>query len=232
MKNLSVKVFRAINDPARCEKFMEGHTNVLKIYGVTKVTSAKKDWFTDPFVYAIVVESPETGEVFGGARIHIDGGNFPLPIESAIVDFDPKVRPLIKEYSVAGTGELCGLWVSRQLAGMGISFVLIQAAIAIVDQIHLNSLFALCSPFTVSMFQKVGFGVETRLGNEGTFYYPKEDLIATAVFLPDPAILTAAEPEARESILELKGNSFLEKELRAGGQEINIKYNLKLQTDR
>jgi len=34
------KAFRAIDEPEICDQFIEGHANVLKEYGVTKVTSS------------------------------------------------------------------------------------------------------------------------------------------------------------------------------------------------
>ena len=57
---LSIRVFRAIDDLKSCEKFAEGHANVLKDYGVTKVTSARTDWFFNPGVYVVLVEDEET----------------------------------------------------------------------------------------------------------------------------------------------------------------------------
>ena len=53
---------------------------------------------------------------------------------------------------------------------------------------------------------QVGFKVETSLGNEGLFYYPKEDLLATAVILKDVVQLSSADPFERECIFDLRLN--------------------------
>lgn len=39
----------------------------------------------------------------------------------------------------------------------------------------------LCAPTTVKMAKSMGCDVITELGEEGRFYYPKIDLIATAM---------------------------------------------------
>ncbi len=51
---------------------------------------------------------------------------------------------------------------------------------------------------------RVGFELETSLGNNGTFYYPKEGLIATAVLLKDTSALTHADPMERECIMDIR----------------------------
>jgi hypothetical protein len=53
---------------------------------------------------------------------------------------------------------------------------------------------------------RVGFKVETSLGNNGTFYYPKEDLIATAVLLNDVPVLSTADPFEKAAIMDLRKN--------------------------
>ena len=72
---LKIRAFRAIDDQYTCEKFVVGHRHVLESIGVTKVTSSKNEWMVNPAVFVIIVESQDREKVFGGARVHVSGGN-------------------------------------------------------------------------------------------------------------------------------------------------------------
>jgi len=50
----------------------------------------------------------------------------------------------------------------------------------------------------------VGCRVVTNVGNNGTFYYPKLDLLATVVLLEDCINLPYANPEAKEKIITFR----------------------------
>jgi hypothetical protein len=49
-----------------------------------------------------------------------------------------------------------------------------------------------------------GYEIETSVGNNGTFYYPKLDLIATTMLLKDPDTLAKAIDEERDAIFRLR----------------------------
>jgi hypothetical protein len=204
---LKVKLFRAIDDLDSCKKFAEGHGNVLKDYGVTKVTSAKHDWFHNPDVYVALVLSEDEQEVFGGERVHIANNEFPLPIEAAVGMVEPGIYNLVNSYKNAGkTGELCGLWNAKSIAGKGISILLTKIGVVIANVLKMDSLLVLCAPYTVKMCQDAGFEIETSIGNQGTFYYPKLDLIATSLVVKDLENLPQADPEFRVEIQNLIHN--------------------------
>jgi len=200
-----LRAFRAIDDPEACERFIEGHTHVLTSIGVTKVTSSKNEWMHNPAAFVLIVESLDGKKVYGGARVHAAGGTQPLPIEEATGSLDPAIYDLVWKYAQEGTGELCGLWNSREIAGYGVgSIFLSRACVAIATQIGLKTLFALCAPYTVNMGINSGYVIETSIGNEGTFYYPKLDLIATTMILKDADILSLAHEDERTTIFKLR----------------------------
>ncbi len=224
-----LRAFRAIDDPETCLRFIKGHEYVLTSIGVKKVTSSKDDWMFNPAAFVLIVESLDGANVYGGARIHVAGGTQALPIEDATGIMDPKIFDLVWSYAKEGTGEGCGLWNSREIAGYGIgSIFLTRAAIAIAPRIGLKTLFALCAPYTINLTKSVGYRQETGVGNNGTFYYPKLDLLATTMILDDVALLPTASAEDREAILALR-------ELPVGprievlrSKEIEIHYDLSL----
>lgn len=220
-----LRAFRAIDEPQTCALFIEGHTHVLTNIGVTKVSYSKNEWLNNPAAFVIVVESLDGKRVFGGARVHVSGGTELLPLETATYAMDRSVFELVWKYAQHGTGELCGLWNSREIAGYGVgSIFLIRAAVAISYQIGLQSLFALCAPYTVKPVEAVGMQLEASIGNDGTFYYPKLDLIATTMLLRDVPTLTKAYEEDKTAIMKIRNNLNTVREEELRGKKITIHY--------
>lgn len=224
------KAFRAIDDPVRCQNFIKGHADVLRQYGVTKVTSSNNDWMHNPFVYVITVEFEETGEIVSGLRIHIAHPDYPLPMEMAVSQVDHKIFDLVKRYSIEGTGEVSGLWNSKLISGYGIGAVLlIRAGIAITEQLRLGSLLALVAEYTLKPSLLKGFEIEEGIGNSGTFFYPKLDLVATSIVMKDPYNLPKADPEERDIILGIRNNLKCEKIEVGPKGDFLVKYDLILE---
>lgn len=222
-----LRAFRAIDDPKACERFIEGHAHVLTAIGVKKVTSSKNDWMYNPAAFVLIVESLDGEKVYGGVRIHVSGGSEPLPIEEATGHMDPDVYELVHKYAKEGTGEGCGLWNSREIAGYGIgSIFLTRAGAAISSQIGIKSLFALCAPYTVKLAESVGYRIDRSVGNDGTFYYPKLDLLATVMIMKNLDTLTEADDENKEAILSLRGNSNIVRIETLRNKEIEIHYQI------
>lgn len=227
---VKIKAFRAIDDVDTCARYLEGHIDVLKVFGITMITTANNGWFKDPDTYVIIVQDEYEEKVFAGARIQIAKGKYELPIEKALTKFDPYIHKFVKDRMDDGIGELCGLWNSREVVGLGIgSLYLGRIGTAIATHLNLKTLFALCAPITVRNCIKMGYLIETTLGNNGTFYYPKEDLIATVVTLADTAVFTTADTKERDIILNLR-NNLMQQIVQVGprGQNVNINFDLKI----
>jgi hypothetical protein len=228
---IQIRAFRATEDSETCLKFILDHQKVLENHGIYKVTSSSVDWMYSPAVFVIVVESLDRKKLFGGARIHAYNQKDILPIEEATSQMDKRIHSVVRKYAENGTGELCGLWNSIEVAGLGIgSLFSLRAGIVISEQIGLNSLFFLCSPLTLRFNKWVGSRVLNEVGNNGTFYYPKLDLLATAVILEDAITLGHGHPREKEKML------FMRKHLTMITQEkspfknyyVNVHYALKL----
>jgi hypothetical protein len=225
---VKIKAFRSTDQPLLCERFIEGHRRILDAIGIKKVTSSSEEWATNPCSFVILVESSDGSKVLGGARVQAADGKTPLPLEVAAGYMDEKVYNLVKEYMPTGTGEVCGLWNSMEVAGMGIgSIFLIRAALALSEQIGLDSMFALCSPYTTRIAGNYGFLVEKSVGNDGTFYYPKLDLLATIVMQKDNKNLPNASDLETNRIFDLRQNPIqTANELGRKKQLITINYDL------
>ncbi len=228
---IRIRAFRATDDYETCLKFYEGHKKVLENHGITKVTSSSHDWAFRNSVFVIVVESLDKSKLYGGARIHCADGINSLPIEDATHSMDPKISSVVNRYAQTGAGELCGLWNSIEVAGYGIGSIFsIRAATVITEQIGIESLFFLCSPVTVRFTQWIGSRVLTEVGNNGTFYYPKLDLLATAVVLENAVGLENALPRERKRIMGMRKRLSLPTTETSPFKNIlmNVHYDLKL----
>ena len=206
-KEIRIRAFRAPDDVETCYKFIAGHQRMLSIFDIENVTTNTSDWIYNPSIFVVVVETMDSQKLYGGTRLQIADGINPLPIEEATWTMDTRIHDVVAKYAVNGTGELSGLWNSMEVAGYGIgSLFPIMASIVIAEQIGLESLFFLCSPFTVRFNKWVGSRIITEVGNSGTFYYPKLDLLATAVVLEDAITLENAHPRERENIKFMRQN--------------------------
>ena len=203
---IQIRTFKAPDDPEACEKFIVGHQKLLEIFGISKITSNRQDWVDDEHTIVILVEDKDTRAVYGGARVQMVSDRFSLPIETAIGKYDSRIYEMINQDQLqGGTCEICGLWNSREVAGMGIgSYILSRVGVAITKQLPVVSLFVLCAPITVKMGLRLGCTVEKELGNDGLFYYPKDDLIATVMRLKNVDDLSLATDVEREKILSLR----------------------------
>jgi hypothetical protein len=200
-KIIRIRAFRAPEDIATCEKFIEGHRRLLEIhFGIAKITSSSTEWIYHPNTYVIVAESEDKQKVYGGARVQVADGLLPLPIQTAIGKYDERIN----EMAGSGTCEICGLWNSIEVAGMGIgSIFMARVGVVVALQLPIRSIFFLCAPITVRIGKRIGGVIETSLGNNGTFFYPKDDFVATSMMIKDCHELATAEARERERIFDL-----------------------------
>lgn len=228
---IRIRAFRTTQDRESCEMFADGHEQVLRDFGVEKVTSAKKDWMDNPDVYVLVVESEDGKEVYGGSRIHVRNKDFPLPVETAVGEMDPAIYSFIEEDLKYGVGEMCALWNAKSVRGKGVSIMLTKASVAkagakIANLLSIGRLWVLCAPYTVGMVQSAGFEIVDELGDKGTFPYPRPDLPATVLRLKDTDELSKASNENREDIFDLRHSPIQDKVERGPKGEIIISYRL------
>jgi len=103
---------------------------------------------------------------------------------------------------------------------------LTRAGAAISTQVGIKSLFALCAPYTVKLAESVGYRIDTSVGNNGTFYYPKLDLLATVMIMRNLDTLTEADQENKDAILSLRNNSNIVRIETLRNKEIEIHYQI------
>ncbi len=227
---IRIRAFRAIDDEPACNLYAKEHMDVLKIFGITKITTANNSWIKNPNVYVIMAERVSDNQPVGGARVHLYHEDYPLPMDDAVKDFDPSVKELLARHSQSGgTGEICGLWNSRDVAGWGIgTMFLSRAGVSICTQLPMRTMHVLCAEHTIGITLEKGFVIEKELGNSGTFYYPKEGLVATAAVINDVHTLADANEVDRNIIMSLRENPMQRREETNNEHKIEIEYQLRL----
>jgi len=193
-------------------------------------TSAKIDWVLNPDVYVILVSAEKDGKALAGGRIHQANRKNPLPLEDAVGNMDDRIYKMVDDRTDAGTGEFCGLWNSWEIAGLGIGSVHLSiASVALAGILKLDTLFSLCAPATYRNSIRGGFRVITEIGVNGKFYYPKEDLTATAILIDDVQNLPETHDDIKAAIMELRANHTFSQQLTAKtGEMVNLHFDLNL----
>lgn len=231
---ISIRAFKAIDNPISCEKYIEGHRKLLESYGVAEIVAPNHNWVQDPGAYVIIVENMITGKTLGGTRIQIRSEMLSLPLEDAVGKMDKKVYDLVNEYDKNGTAEFCGLWNSREVAGMGIGSVFLvragvaRAGVVIANELNIQSLFALCASYTLPIAKKAGFIVESSVGDNGTFPYPKDEFKAIVAINKDLKKLSYATDYERKEINDLRKNPIQTKIEKGPRGETTVLYDLKI----
>lgn len=199
--------FRAIDEPELCQKFIDGHSSLLKDLGINKLTSADARWCNNPYAYVLLVKTKNGNKYIAGARLEIKSNATDLPVEEALEDFDTSIIDYVQNIRKDGdVGEICGLWISKDFLGIGLAVILLRADLSLALPLNVKTLLFLCSDDTKRMLKRMGCTIETKLGNNGTFYYPKMDLIATFMIIENIRDLNTATEEDRMKIYSL-GNS-------------------------
>ena len=233
-----IYAFKANEKPDECQQFAQGHAEVLTSYGITKLTTLDHSWMEDPDVYAIAVKDTASNEMVGGGRFHITdlSTRTLLPLEKAINPLEPNITPLIDQY-IDKTGkkvsEICALWNARKVWGKSLGTLVCRAIVArsglvLANQLGIGTSLVFCAPWTVKMCEDTGYKIETNIGNQGTFPYPKPDLLATLMAVHDLNRLAYATETNRQAIYSLRQNPIQETLESYKKGQFKISYNLAL----
>ena len=228
--NFRIFVFRAIDEPELCEKYIIGHRKVLADYGITKVTTNNRDWMSHPFIYCAVAENSDTNELVGGVRIQISDGIHPLPVESAIGGMDDRIYDKVKQFALkGGISESCGLWTDKSIKGIGMARYLMRASISSSNQLGFNIMMGICGWHTLKLFSEIGFVIDKSLGANGDFPYPTDEHIANVIGILDAVALKNSSENEKQIMFSMRRELHLEHEETVDNKLIKVNYNIKYQ---
>lgn len=204
---IHLRSYRAVDEEESCLNYAIGHRKVLEGFNLGNVSTNNYDWAYNPNVYVVEATDRHTGELLGGIRVQIADGKTNLPVQDAVSHFDPKINDMVKHYAInGGTSELCGLWNSRSKApNVGITMNLVVAGMAMCSQLPVTSIFTIVAQYTLKIAKRMGFRVETSLGNNGEFTYPNSNYVARVLSM-NPQALDHTYGVFKEKILALRSD--------------------------
>lgn len=208
LSEISIRSFRAVDDLESCMRFREGHLGVLEAFGF-KLTSSTEEWMFDPGTHVIIIESTDRKITYGGSRLQLLGSKLELPIQSAIGEDVLNLDEYLNSRK-GPVAELCGLWNSVAVAGLGIGSVYsIRSAIALGGLLGYNEMIALCSAFTYRISHKYGFRLVESLGEGGKVFYAGANQYAHITHQPNILSLPDSDEIERFKINEIRLNPIM-----------------------
>jgi hypothetical protein len=228
LESIVIRGFRAIDDLSSCQRFLQGHIDVIAAFGF-KLSSATEAWMYDPNTYVVIVESHDRKRTFGGARLQMRSPSNPLPVEGAIGIEAPEIFSFLEEKRDRRLAEICGLWNSVNVAGMGVGSVYsIRSAIALGELVGIEEMIALCSVHTYRMAHKYGFQLIQEIGNQGAIPYAGANQTAHITYQPNISHLPNSNEEERNLIMDLRKKPVQVKKDNGNPSELEIFYQLQI----
>lgn len=203
MEQITIRAFRAVDEPALCETYLMEHARVLSDIGVISALPPDKAWTRDPATVVLAAFHDVHGMV-AGVRIQAASHTRALPIEHYLAPLDPRIQHVLADLAVNGNGEMCGLWNAHRFAGRGIPMLLISAATSLANQLPFDSLVCLAAEYMMPKCIDIGFRVMEELGDKGSFRFPVPTIISYPMVLADIRLLYGVRNEFRQRMLSLR----------------------------
>ena len=140
---------------------------------------------------------------------------------------DTKIFELVKSLRESGgVAELCALWNAKIVAGKGLSPLVVRAGIAMANQLKVNTLMCICADYTIKMFEKVGFVMNTSLGEHGEFPYPNQNYKAKVLGILSTLNFSNANEYERDRMNSLRENPIQHFVEQGINEPIEVDYNI------
>jgi hypothetical protein len=204
MLRLTVTAHSAPESVGNCRKNAEAHAQVLRMYDIGNITSAKQGWWENDLTSVLLLEDAETRDPLGAVRLQRWGNGALLPIEHAMASVDTRVHDWVAGFSDEGVAELCGLWCSPRLKGYALGAVLTRMGLSVATQVGTRTVLGLCDTRAVATNEKLGFERDVELASAGSFEYPRPGLNAHVLRVSDSVRLDAAAADERLAIEEYR----------------------------
>jgi hypothetical protein len=227
MDRITVKAFRAVDDRERCVRYLMEHTRVLEDIGVSTVIKPDISWCIDPDVMVVVAEHETLGMV-SGIRLHTARTAKVLPMQLAVVDFDPAIVDELAILRQGGVGEVAGLWNAHRFAGRGVPSLLFEAVVSIASQLKLGALVTFVAEYVAPYASQCGFVMMEELRDGGNYVYPVPSIRTHAMVMRDPLTLSAAKATNRQRIMGLRIRPARERMERPKRTVLGVRYALVL----
>jgi len=198
-----IRMLRSVDHPEIANRFATEQTTVLKLFGVTGVTSANQPWQCDPNTYMFVAEDATSGELAAGMRLDMESDTKSIPMSEALTKVSVEFKDLVENLKPLGLAEGCGWWVKEGYAGLGLPGILLRAGVSASPRLGINFIFGFPHQHTKPIMSKYGFIAVDVIGDNGSFVYPDARYRSTVVELNTQTLHTTPKAE-RERIFSLR----------------------------
>jgi len=229
METIRIRAFRAVEEPDTCAEFLRQHRKVLEDFGIEHVNTNNDHWKDDPDTYLIIATSDKDGMI-GGLRLEVSKQGRVLPIVDALHSLDGRIDQEVNRWSSNGCAEICGLWNANRYANRGLPTLLGYAAVAVANQIGVESMVCLIAHYTLRHALRVGFTIMGDVGHEGTFTYPIPSIKAIAMVMPNTLLLNDAQDKHRLPVISLRMRPQQVRVEQPAHEELVVDYDLRLNT--
>ena len=175
---VNIVAFRAVDDYKACLSYMHGHRKVLAVHGFTHFLSNEESWMFNPDTIVAMVWDKDMKTPLGGARFERRTKGNLLSFERVLMKDEPEVVKHVNRRVRGGTGEVCGLWNSKDVAGWNTSILLVRAVLVTLYQAGHNSTFAFNARYTNRIPMRLGFERLKIIGTNGYVPYPDDRFLA------------------------------------------------------
>jgi len=224
-EKITIRAFRAVDDPESCALYVREHTKVLEDIGVFSVIKPDLSWCTDPNVVVLVAEHSSLGMV-AGIRLHKASFGCELPMQRCMGALDSSIAGCLAELQPHGNAEIAGLWNAHRFARRGLPMLLLEACVSLGSQIGVRSMVTFIAEYVAPYAVKTGFVIMDSLKNGGVFIYPVPSIRTHAMVLPDVLTMAAAKQSDRHRILSLRLRPYQSRKECPKQMELEVSYEL------
>lgn len=225
MDKITIRAFRAVDDPVRCRSYALEHAKVLSDLGVDQVVVPDDSWSRDPNVFVFVAEHETLGLVAGIRLDKASVGNR-LRMDECVAPMAPEVTGILDALAPHGNAELCGLWNAHRFAGRGVPKLLIEAAIAAASQLGVRTIVTFIAEYVAPYAVETGFVPIQAVGENGVLVYPIPSIRTHALVLSDVLTVCNASFLTRQRMLSLRLRPGQERFENPKGKMLCVRYDL------
>lgn len=199
LREVTLHIFRASDDPRLSARFAEGHKAVLRAAGIRNLTSFDQDWLGDPDATLFLLTCQDDEVLLSGMRLQRRTAPGTLPLEKAVGGLSPDLMRYLDERQAEGCGEFCALWSRRETAVAGIGMLpMACVGLGLMPQLDIRHGFAFMGTNMRPIQRELGFTILEHLGEDGQFAYPAPPIRSEIGHFLHPESLADAAEDVQE----------------------------------
>jgi len=226
MEKITIRAFRAVDEPELCRIYAEEHARVLTDIGVDQVVKPDNTWSRQEGVFVFAAFHAELGMI-GAIRLDYASVGAPLRMEESVAPFAPEISRLLEALQPHGNFELCGLWNAHRFAGRGVPKLLIEAATAASSLIQARTIVTFIAEYVAPYANVCGYTPMLSIGDKGKLTYPVPSIRTHALVLGDALTLSNACSSERQRMISLRLRPKQSRIESPRGKAIEVDYDLR-----